>query len=273
MKKTYLLLLLTAFIFSCKNDPKPKDSSTEIEEITAEEEKSPALSLAETIETTHHKEDFMNNETVTFDLKLNFGGKERFNGKITMKTNSSKIKMEKKDGTIVIYNGDDVFLSPKENNYDGARFDIFTWSYFFALPFKLTDEGTNWQEKQERKLDSANYNSAKLTFGENIGDAPDDWYVIYSDKQTNLLKAAAYIVTYGDKEISKAEENPHAIVYERYFTVKSVPVAKYWKFYNWSEEKGVYDEPIGDAEISNLKYLSANEANFDILENAIEVKK
>jgi hypothetical protein len=189
-----------------------------------------------------------------------------------MLTNSTKIKMERKDSTNLIFNGEKVMLYPKEKNYDGARFDMFTWTYFFALPFKLTDEGTNWQEKQERKLDSVNYNSAKLTFGDNIGDAPDDWYVVYADKQTNLLKAAAYIVTF-NKDVNTAEENPHAIVYDRYFTVKSVPVAKYWKFYNWSEEKGIYGDPLGEAEISNLKYLPAEEVNFDILKNAVEVKK
>jgi len=270
MKNIYLLLFVLAFI-SCKNEP--KNTSEEIEKTSTEEKEiNPALNLAETISTTHHQQDFFNNEAVAFDIAINFGGKERLKGRVTMLTNSTKIKIEKEDGTTLVFNGEEVFLYPEENNYDGARFDMFTWPYFFAMPFKLTDEGTKWQEKRELKLDSTAYHSAKLTFKNNVGDAPDDWYVIYADKRTHLLKAAAYIVTFG-KDVATAEENPHAIVYDRYFTVKSVPVAKYWKFYNWNEEQGIYGEPIGDAEISKLNYLSADQANFDVPENAIKIER
>ena len=270
MKQVYPFLFIL-LLLSCKNDPKNTSETTE-DPITTEEKSNAARNLAETIETTHHKEDFFNNQAISFNLKVNFGGKERINGKITMLTNSTKIKLEKEDGTTLVYDGDDVFLYPKQNNYDAARFDIFTWPYFFTMPFKLTDEGTKWQEKKERQLDSTNYLTAKLTFENNVGDAPDDWYIIYADKRTHLLKAAAYIVTYG-KDIETAEENPHAIVYDRYFTVKSVPVAKYWKFYNWSEEKGIYGEPIGDAEISKLKYFPAEEATFTVPETAVKIQR
>ncbi|SHI32954.1 hypothetical protein SAMN04488096_101147 [Mesonia phycicola] len=281
MKNIYLFLFTAILFVSCKNDPKTTTEDENInepvavEETSTEAEKTPARQLAESISTTHHQEDFFKNEAVAFDITVRFGGQERLKGKVTMLTNSTKIKIEKQDSTTIVYDGNGVFLYPEEKNYSGARFDIFTWPYFFAMPFKLTDNGTKWQEKQERNLgsiDSTEYNSAKLTFEGNIGDAPDDWYVIYASKQTNLLKAAAYIVTFG-KDVEKAEENPHAIVYNQYFTVKDVPVAKYWNFYNWSEEKGVYGEPIGDTEISNLKYLSASEVNFEVPENAVEVKK
>jgi hypothetical protein len=39
-----------------------------------------------------------------------------------------------------------------------------------------------------------NYLTEKLTFKSGTGDAPDDWYVVYADKKTNLLETA-YIVT------------------------------------------------------------------------------
>lgn len=276
MKNLYILLLLTFIFTSCKNDSKESTETVNkpvaTEEASKEVEKTPARQLAESIATTHHQEDFFKNEAVAFNLTVRFGGQERLKGRVTMLTNSTKIKIEKQDSTTIVYDGSGVFLYPEEKNYGGARFDIFTWPYFFAMPFKLTDNGTKWQEKQDRNLDSTAYNSAKLTFEGNIGDAPDDWYIIYASKQTNLLKAAAYIVTYG-KDVEKAEENPHAIVYNQYFTVKNVPTAKYWNFYNWSEEKGVFGDAIGDAEISNLEYLSAEEVSFEVPENAVEIKK
>jgi len=49
------------------------------------------------------------NKAVAFDIDLTFGGNPQFSGKITSLTNSTKIRIDKKDGTKLIYNGKDVF--------------------------------------------------------------------------------------------------------------------------------------------------------------------
>lgn len=224
--KKYILLFSTAFIlFSCQEEKKAEKENNKTpiieKEVEQKEELTPAEQFATNIQSAHQNSDFISQKAVQFQLDLMFGGKQRMNAKITMLTNSTKIKIEKEDGTVLMYDNNKVSLFPKENNYDGARFDMFTWTYFFALPFKLTDPGTNWQDLKERKLHDTLYDTAKLTFGDGIGDAPDDWYVIYANKQTKLLKAAAYIVTFG-KDTATAEENPHAIVYDNYFSVKNV---------------------------------------------------
>ncbi|MDT0293933.1 DUF6503 family protein [Mesonia ostreae] len=273
----YILLVLVSFaIFSCQEEKKTKkenDKATVTQkDIEQKETLSPAEQFAANIQSAHQTSNFKSQEAIQFKLNLKFGGKQRMNAKITMLTNSSKIRIEKEDGTILMYDNEKAFLFPKENNYDGARFDMFTWTYFFALPFKLTDRGTNWQDLKENELNETQYETAKLTFGDNIGDAPDDWYVIYSDKQTKLMKAAAYIVTFG-KDTATAEENPHAIVYDNYFSVNGVAFAKEWFFYNWSEEKGIYGDPIGSGEISNVKFIIAKEDFFIAPKESIEIKK
>jgi len=131
---------------------------------------------------------------------------------------------------------------------------------FFSLPFKLTDPGTNWELVDSLKIDSTSYATAKLTFGEDVGDAPDDWYVIYQQPQTGLLQAAAYIVTLG-KTIEKAEENPHAIVYQDYKKVDGIWVASRWTFHNWDKENGI-GEQLGDASIRNIKFFDAKDDLF-----------
>lgn len=275
--KKYILLFCTAFVlFSCQEEKKDKKlikNEPIIEkEVEQKKELSPAQQFATNIQSAHQTSDFKSQEAVQFQLDLMFGGKQRMKAKITMLTNSSKIKIEKEDGTVLMYDNEKVSLFPKENNYDGARFDMFTWTYFFALPFKLTDPGTNWQDLKEANLNGTPYDTAKLTFGDNIGDAPDDWYVIYSDKQTKLMKAAAYIVTFG-KDTATAEENPHAIVYDNYFSVSNVAFAKDWTFYNWNEEEGIYGEPIGSAKISNLKFLETEDGFFKAPQESVEIKK
>lgn len=266
MKKLFFLLGLL-LIFSCKQ----KDSG---ERIPVEPDNGigdgagppPALSFSENIEEAHNKTAFMSHEAVSFNIVLEFGGSERLKAKVSMTTNSTGVRLDKADGTSLIYNGDKVFITPDTADTDGARFDIFTWQYFFALPFKLTDPGTVWDREEKRLLDSLAYDTAKLSFETGTGDSPDDWYIIYKDPVTERLKAAAYIVTFS-KDQAKAEENPHAIVYADYEMLDDVAFATKWSFHNWSEKDGL-GEQLGEAKISNIEFFDPEENLFDAPQNS-----
>jgi hypothetical protein len=54
----------------------------------------------------------------------------------------------------------------------------------------------------------------KLTFKSGTGDAPDDWYVVYADKTTNLLEKQP--ISLRSKPVRKKQKNPHAIQYLEY---------------------------------------------------------
>ncbi len=232
---------------------------------------SPAVAFAQSIENAHNKKAWNDQTAVAFDLSLKFGGNERLNAKITSLTNSSKIRIDKKDGAKLIYDGSEVYLCPESASDQGARFDMFTWQYFFAMPFKLTDPGTNWESLASKKQDDIEYPSGRLTFGENIGDAPDDWYVIYQDPETNLLHAAAYIVTFGS-DVEKANENPHAIVYSNYKTVDNIKIATHWDFHEWSENDGI-GKKLGEADLSNIVFFEAQPDLFAKPDKSKIIKK
>lgn len=203
----------------------------------------------------------MSHQAISYDLNVVFKGSEPLDAKVTMLTNSTKIKMVFPDSSAVIYDGNNVYVTPKTSEKPMARFNIFTWPYFFALPFKLTDEGTKWGNLEQMDVNSNPYSRAKLTFEDGTGDTANDWYWVYVDNKTNLLSYASYIVTFGS-DVKKAEENPHAIVYSNYTVIDDIPMADEWKFYNWSEEKGLYGDPIGDAKIRNIEFL--DEADFSV---------
>ncbi len=274
--KHFLLLLSIMTIFGCNQNQK-KDSP-ENEKIMTEPDGgpgngavSPAVAFAQNIEAAHNKQAWEAKKAVSFDVDLSFGGHERMTAKITSRTNSTRVRVDKKDGSKLIYNGKDVFLSPANANDKGARFDMFTWNYFFSIPFKFTDPGTNWELLDSLKIDSTPYATGKLTFGEQIGDAPDDWYVVYQHPETGLLHAAAYIVTLG-KTKEKAEENPHVIVYHDYKKVDGIPVATKWTFHNWDKENGI-GEQIGEATISNIKFFDAKDELFAQPEDSKLIEK
>ena len=216
--------------------------------------------------TKFHKQDL-----VSFDIDLSFGGKSSLKGQVISATNSGKIKLIKEDGTIIVFDGEKVWITPEKNNNAKARFDIFTWQYFFMAPFKMSDKGTIWAELgQQNYTAGQKLDASKLTFDSGTGDASGDYYVVYKDAQ-NLVKAMGYIVTFGGKSLADAEKNAHAIAYSDYAKVDGVFFAKKWAYHNWSQAKGI-TEQIGEANISNIKFLNSNEVDFSKPEAAVEVK-
>jgi hypothetical protein len=72
----------------------------------------------------------------------------------------------------------------------------------------------------------------------------------------------SYIVTYGGKSVAEAEKETHAIVYEDFMTVSGVTLATRWSFYNWSQQAGVYGDPIAEGTVSNLRFVGLDEQDF-----------
>ena len=270
--KKFSFFLIVLLILSCKqNNTEEKIPVEPNNGIGNGATPPPVLTFSENIEEAHNKVAFMSEEAISFDINLNFGGSTRLDGKVSMTTNSSKVRVDKADGTSIIYDGNEVYISPKSAKKDGARFDIFTWQYFFAMPFKLTDPGTVWEDQGTKSLDSINYNTAKLSFKTNVGDSPDDWYVVYQDPETSRLKAAAYIVTFGQAQ-EKAEEDPHAIVYSDYKMINDVALATKWSFHNWNEKDG-FGEKLGEATISNFKFFAPEGNQFSAPADSQSVSK
>ncbi len=283
--KQLWILVIAASIISCNQSKKQEDNTT-ITPVNEASEKIPVepnkgigdggLSIEnvfiKSIEKAHKKSDFLNHKAISFNVNILFGGKQHLEGKITMLTNATKIRIDKKDESKLIYTGEKVFLCPEEANDKGARFDMFTWTYFFALPYKLDDPGTKWQLQNSRPLNGTPHQTAKLTFDKGIGDAPDDWYVVYSN-DNNVLQAAAYIVTFGSAgDTSKAEADPHAIQYKDFKVIDGIPFATKWEFFGWTEEKGMGDQLIGEATITDITFLDDEASLFETPENSKEIK-
>ncbi|MCB0710813.1 MAG: hypothetical protein KDD67_00635 [Ignavibacteriae bacterium] len=264
-------LLFILLITGCGNQEGEKrranDSSTQIQSSS-----NPVPTLASTfieeIEDAHHAPMFFAHRAVAFDLKLSFAGKSRLTGRVTMLTNSTKVMVERNDGATVLFDGEKVYRYPNDTNWPRARFDVLTWMYFFAAPYKLGDPGSEMELLGRFPLDSDTCETGKLTFGDGVGDAPDDWYIIYKADSTSLLRAMAYIVTFGKSAEESGKAEPHAIVYSDYREVEGIPFAHRWTFTNWKQEEGVSGER-GVAEISKVRFVENPE--FTLPEGKVEV--
>ena len=212
------------------------------------------------VEAAHQRAAFLAQEAIQFDIVLTFGGKERVNGTITALTNSTKARIDYKDGKSLIYDGEKVYAADAENAAS-KRFAAYTWPYFFLFPYKLSDEGTIWNSYDQNMLHKKNYRTQKLTFEAGTGDDPNDWYITYANPENNLIEVAAYIVTAGGTSQEEAEKDPHAVSYGNYQKVNGIPIAHEWKFWGWTEEAGLTNQ-LGAATLSNVRFVKKNEELF-----------
>jgi hypothetical protein len=264
MRYSIVFIALILIATGCKQDVQATDSKPLIKEVLVTDKTEVEL-LLDSIEIAHNKILFSEYEVVYFDILLEFGGKSRLDARLLMTTDSKKIRIDLKDGGVILYDGEHVFSSMESDKDKQARFDIFTWSYFFALPYKLSDAGIDLELVDYEKTHDKLY----LTFDENTGDSPDDWYELYFNRESNLLDYAGYIVTYGGVDQAKASEDAHAISYENYNVVQNIPVSMEWGFYNYNNTISK-EERIGKAVLSNVRF---GKVDADLFNNSSYMHK
>ncbi len=275
--KSLLLSILVLSVIACSGPTKEKAAEEESVDVYNENAYTIPADLPQEVQDLvkkHNIIEFYKHDAVSFDINLTFNNQERLNATIYSKTNSSKVKVEKADGTILFFDSKEVFIKPDTAIYDKARFDALTWSYFALAPFKFTDDGTQWGEIKQMpfKNEEDSIQSIKLSFEDGVGDAPEDWYQVYINEETGLLDAMAYIVTFGNTTQYEAEKNPHAIVYSNYRPYEGAILSATWKFHNWNEETGL-GEQIGEATLKNIQFLDETEDLFTLDEEATRVAK
>ena len=274
MRSTFIasLLIVASTCLSCSDEREGMDmDNTSDTTAQSSEHSSTTTPFVAKIKNAHKAPEFFAQKAVAFDIKLAFAGKPRLTGTITMMTNSTKVLVEKENGDRVLYDGSDVLLYPADADWPRARFDVLTWSWFFAAPYKLDDPGTHWTSLGRLPFDETDSAEAEqLTFGDGIGDAPDDWYIVYRDEATSLMKGTAYVVTYGKSAEEQSKAEPHALTYHNYKEFAGILFATRWLFRDWSKEAGVSGQR-GEASISNVRFIDNPETTFQLPADAKNV--
>lgn len=232
-----------------------------------------AKSITEATQEAHHIRAWWEQEVVQADVAIDFGGQPVVEGTFTFEAHGPRARYDRKDGVSIIYDGRTAWVTPAEAEAPKGRFHVLTWPWFIMAPFKMQGTGIQLTELSLRPLNDEIYKSLLQTFGNDMGDTPDDWYRFFIDPETQLIEGMSYIVTYG-KDTVTANEKPSIILYSDYTVGDAPRVALTYQFWYWDPELGqtVGDSPKGTGLISNLKYLSQKEANFTVPKDARELK-
>ena len=113
-------------------------------------------------------------------------------------------------------------------------------NYHFAnLPWLAHDPGVVLSEFGTGTLpdDPTEYQTVKITYEAGTGDTPNDYYRLYVDPETHLLKAVDYIVTYKALLPEGVDSTPpNTLVFDEFQTVAGLVVPKHYTIYSAAGE-------------------------------------
>lgn len=132
------------------------------------------------------------------------------------------------------------------------QFMINLQFYFFALPFVLADPGVNISDLGKRSLKGQEYDVIKATFGDGVGVASKDQYLLYLEPESKELRYLLYSVTYFD---AGRAERYNAAHYEEWQEVQGLKVPLKMKSYVWDAEKEELGEQRYGKTFSQVKFL------------------
>ena len=114
-----------------------------------------------------------------------------------------KIRLESEE-RVIGFDGEEVWVTPDSLDASRARFYHNLYFYFYAMPFVVGDPGAIYEEVESRQLMGKEYKGIKVSYQENVGDAPDDNYILWVDPDTNRMEWLMYTVTYRSGEPSES---------------------------------------------------------------------
>jgi len=162
---------------------------------------------------------------------------------------SRKTRLEGKNFTIG-YDGTDVWLSQKDSTAfrSNARFYHNLYFYFYAMPFVLGDDGITYTKAENLSYDGVLYPGYKISYGENVGDSPEDNYFIYYNPETYQMEWLGYTVTYFN---GKPSNKISYIRYSDWQKVNGVVLPKVLTWYK-TDDKGNVTEARNSVTFTNV---------------------
>ena len=278
-KKILITFLFLSVLISCKNTPERKtlESSNE-EPITTDLakvpdswinkrvknaklrfEKSEAGSIVWNAMEAHGGLDtWYKNGPVSFQFYYNplDGGTPRNTHQI-VDTWSSRARHKKVVDTTAQYGWDGKAAWVRAKDSTSFPYNTRFWSltpyFFMAQPFVLDGQGTNLEVLPQEIYKETNYDVVKVTFNEGTGDAPDDYYVLYFNKETHLLGVIRYVVSY-PKYFKKGEHTPEKVM-ELYGkqTAEGIVLPERYQTH-WLLENNMPGEYITEITLSNVGF-------------------
>ncbi len=256
MKKTALFLLLITCFIACKN--KENNSITDQSEKEEQVQKNnKAEEYLKEVSITHQTEEYNSHKAIRFQTVSTL---DKPALRVSLSTNLNGFKIQTEDSKFLYFDGNKLYSSEKKLPEDLLNYMLST-VYYFSLPYhleNLTAEVLN--HKSTDRLLNSEFSSLTLKLKENILQQTTEEIKVFSAPKTSFLTAV---------EFSQSSKNPPILVYQNYFSIGKIIIAKYWEFYDAAEEENpVLTEKIT---LSGVNFFTPQKDFFKIPENTYKI--
>lgn len=142
-----------------------------------------------------------------------------------------------------------------------TRFWSLTPYYFAGMPFVFADQGVRLTKEEDTEYEGTNFHIVRATFGEGVGDAPDDYYVLYIHPETFRLSAIRYVVSY-PAYFKKGEHTQEKFMtYEGQQTIGGITFPEKHRTFMW-EPDGSLGEYVTDITLSDIAFKPETESSY-----------
>ncbi|MEM7109103.1 MAG: hypothetical protein AAF519_12820 [Bacteroidota bacterium] len=141
-----------------------------------------------------------------------------------------------------------------------TRFWALTPYYFAGMPFVFADDGVNLALEEDIAYEGSKHHVIRVTFGKNVGDAPDDYYVLYLNAKTFRLAAIRYIVSYPGYFKDGGHSQEKLMTYEGEQQVGGITFPEKHKTFMW-EGDGAGDY-VTDITLSDIEFRPETDQSY-----------
>ncbi len=131
------------------------------------------------------------------------------------------------------------------------RFWSMTPAYFVGVPFVFADPGTVLELGPDETVRDQLWNTVKVSYESGVGDAPDDWYVVYLHPETHRVGGLRYVVSYPGFFPDGGHSPEKWMAYNGELQIGDVTVAASHQTFTWGPE-GLGDK-VTDITVSGLE--------------------
>jgi len=192
MKKITLIILGLFIVVACEsNEKKAKTPETTTKETKVATKTYPA-DLQKVFDVHGGIDTWNEAQTLVYEMV-----KPKATEKHITDLHSRKTRLEGENFTVG-FDGKDAWLAQKDSTaFKGnARFYYNLYFYFYAMPFVLGDDGITYDKADNLVYEDVSYPGYKISYGDGVGDSPEDNYFIYYNPKTYEMEWLGYTVTY-----------------------------------------------------------------------------
>lgn len=142
-----------------------------------------------------------------------------------------------------------------------TRFWALTPYYFAGMPFVFADQGVVLTKEEDAIYEDVAYDIVRVTFEGDVGDAPDDYYVLYLDKESSRLVAIRYVVSYPGYFKDGGHSQEKLMTYEGQQQVNGISFPEKHRTFMW-EADGSIGAYVTDITLSDIEFRPATEQSF-----------